>query len=457
MATRLEQFLKARRIKPIHLARESGYSRQHLLRLRHGLMEPTRACIAAIVSAASRLTGSSVRPEELFVLSLEDAGLSVQQQQMSARAAAEQKRRIAQAEKFVRGLEADRLPLQEWVAAIEAAGQPMEVLAEALLQRARELTFERPRAAEQLFRVTVAVTDKIGENTQFRGRAHMGRGNALANLCEYDAAFAAFDEAERILTESPYGIRDAALVWYSRGRTLMRRTDYDEALRWARRARAVFDATPDERMSALSRVLEGAVLYEAGDAAAAERLLRSALDPLEHTNDRAALASAWLDIGRCNMDLGDVGAARVWLEKARFTFKKLGLRSEAVRAQWSLALLRALHEDRAAGLNELYEARRDFEQLSMPAEAALAGLDIVEVLLLDDGDVAQAARVCRAIIDSFDSRSEAANVRRAIAYLRDALQRDAADRGIVRDIKNYLKRWTADPTLEWQPASGRRA
>src|SRR5438094_250357 len=53
--TRLEAFLKSHRIRPAHLARESGYSRQHLLRIRMGRMEPTRACIAAIVSACRRL------------------------------------------------------------------------------------------------------------------------------------------------------------------------------------------------------------------------------------------------------------------------------------------------------------------------------------------------------------------------------------------------------------------
>ena len=51
MPTRLEQYLKTRGIKPAHLARESGYSRQHLLRIRMGRMEPTRRCIAAIIAA----------------------------------------------------------------------------------------------------------------------------------------------------------------------------------------------------------------------------------------------------------------------------------------------------------------------------------------------------------------------------------------------------------------------
>jgi predicted transcriptional regulator len=72
MTTRLETFLKSRGIKPAHLARESGYSRQHLLRIRLGKMDPTRRCIAAIAAACRRLSGEGVRASDLFDLEGED-------------------------------------------------------------------------------------------------------------------------------------------------------------------------------------------------------------------------------------------------------------------------------------------------------------------------------------------------------------------------------------------------
>ena len=72
MATRLEAFIKTHGIKPAQLARECGYSRQHILRIRMGRMEPTRPCIAAIASACRRLAGQSVRASDLFDLEGED-------------------------------------------------------------------------------------------------------------------------------------------------------------------------------------------------------------------------------------------------------------------------------------------------------------------------------------------------------------------------------------------------
>ena len=68
MPTRLEMFIKSRGIKPAHLARESGYSRQHLLRIRMGRMEPTRRCIAAIAAACRRLSREPVKASDLFDL-----------------------------------------------------------------------------------------------------------------------------------------------------------------------------------------------------------------------------------------------------------------------------------------------------------------------------------------------------------------------------------------------------
>ncbi|MBV9477415.1 MAG: hypothetical protein JO315_15185 [Acidobacteria bacterium] len=64
--TRLERFIRSHGIKPAHLARESGYSRQHLLRLRFGRMRPSLTCIAALVVALRRLTQRHITAKDLF-------------------------------------------------------------------------------------------------------------------------------------------------------------------------------------------------------------------------------------------------------------------------------------------------------------------------------------------------------------------------------------------------------
>jgi transcriptional regulator with XRE-family HTH domain len=66
--SRLGTFMEQTRIKPTALARESGYSRQHLLRLRYGTMEPSRQVMVNLAEACSRLVERRVRVQELFDL-----------------------------------------------------------------------------------------------------------------------------------------------------------------------------------------------------------------------------------------------------------------------------------------------------------------------------------------------------------------------------------------------------
>ena len=66
--TRLEAFMNSRGIRPMALARASGYSRQYLLRVRKGRAEPSRLVIAAIVDACRKLSHEPVKAADLFDL-----------------------------------------------------------------------------------------------------------------------------------------------------------------------------------------------------------------------------------------------------------------------------------------------------------------------------------------------------------------------------------------------------
>lgn len=66
MVTKLETFLRAHGLKPAHVAREAGCSRQHLLRVRFGRMEPTRPMIQRITRACAALSRLPVNAGDLF-------------------------------------------------------------------------------------------------------------------------------------------------------------------------------------------------------------------------------------------------------------------------------------------------------------------------------------------------------------------------------------------------------
>ena len=66
--TKLEAFIQSRGIKPAQVARESGYSRAQLFRIRMGISEPSARGVAAIAAACRRLTHESVGAVDLFDL-----------------------------------------------------------------------------------------------------------------------------------------------------------------------------------------------------------------------------------------------------------------------------------------------------------------------------------------------------------------------------------------------------
>jgi hypothetical protein len=64
--TLLESYLRSRGVRPAHLARECGYERAHLLRIRMGRIEPTPACAVGIVYALRRLAREEVVLADVF-------------------------------------------------------------------------------------------------------------------------------------------------------------------------------------------------------------------------------------------------------------------------------------------------------------------------------------------------------------------------------------------------------
>ena len=64
--TQLESYLRSRSLRPAHLARECGYERAHLLRIRMGRIEPTPACAVGIVYALRRLAREELVLADVF-------------------------------------------------------------------------------------------------------------------------------------------------------------------------------------------------------------------------------------------------------------------------------------------------------------------------------------------------------------------------------------------------------
>ena len=89
--TPLERFLVEHGLKPAHVAAVSGYSRQHLMRIRNGSMEPTRRCVAAILAAVRILSCRGDLPVTQ-IFSFDDGPLDLDRKNAKSRMEAERAR-----------------------------------------------------------------------------------------------------------------------------------------------------------------------------------------------------------------------------------------------------------------------------------------------------------------------------------------------------------------------------
>ena len=64
--TKLARFMNEHKLKPLNVALEAGISRQHLLRLRKGTMQPTIPMATHIRDACGRLLKRRIKLSDLF-------------------------------------------------------------------------------------------------------------------------------------------------------------------------------------------------------------------------------------------------------------------------------------------------------------------------------------------------------------------------------------------------------
>lgn len=444
--TRLDLFLRSRDIRPMEFAREAGQSRQHLLRAKKGILEPTRRKIAAMVSAARRLTMEMVAPDDLFELASEEGGawLTAADRRRAISAATSTARDRKQASELIASF-ATR-PVAEWTERIRKrkSGATEPVIRRLIAIGYKELVRNATRAHAILAvarELTADLSQTIPElRVAFRGRTFLYQAHALLQMGRYDDALAALDDAEREYEGSPFSTNELAQTWYERAAIRFKRGELDEAARLIKRAINVFTVMGDTRRVAKARIIQGCILYERGNIAAAREQWLLVVEPLRLAEDLEAVAAISLNIGSAETLLGQVASAKVWLNRALAEFKKQANIGEIIRTQWSMAKLRLLHEDYEAGLRVLRMVHEQFISVSMPAEAGFVALDLVEQLVESSETNDDVIALCRSAITAFERAGATLKMLEALGYLREAIARRKADAELVRHVRKYLER-----------------
>ena len=460
MRTRLELFIKSHGIKPARLAAQARYSRAHLARAREG--EPVSLRFQEGVAAAmSDVCGQPVTRTDLF----ETEGVAIRT--LLPQATDGRRTRSVSVESTVpKTLRAAVGGLTDaecevWLARIRtAAGAATEEATRELVDAAFPLLDRQPARAEQLYAAAIALTARLVASppplvAALRGYAEKGRANALRMLGRYREAMQLLIDAEQHFVDARYCALEIGEVRYARAGILFKMEKWPEAQAAAIQARRIFEEERDHTRALHSQVIVGCVLIERGDLEAGRALLVSLRKPLEGKRHRGTLAGVYMNLASCDRRRQEPVIARHWLRRAMQLFRELGMTSELARARWCGAKITIIEGDRHRAMRELRAAMRDFERLSMPADAGFVALDLLERLIAERSGTNEAAKLARSLAELFVAAGASVSAAKAIAYLRDAADARKADVPLVAYVRRYVQRATVDPDRPFQPpASG---
>lgn len=283
------------------------------------------------------------------------------------------------------------------------------------------------------------------------GRTHIEHAWALFLVGHYRDAEEALRSAEAAFDDDPRATDwDRAHGSLVRANLLVETHRLDEASAEAVRAAAAFSAFGDSRYFLIASLIEGGILYMRRDYRAAAEVLDRIAGEAARVGDRLHVARARQTAGNCYIELGEHQRAAAYFLEALAVWDELGLETERVRTNWSIGVLKKAAGDLEGAIDRIDDARRTFEALGVVNDAAIARLDLAEVLLLA-GRPDEVPDLLRNVVVSFTSEGIVHNAKIALAYLREAVEAGAIEPRIIRHVRDYLDELPAHPTSPFAP------
>ena len=309
-----------------------------------------------------------------------------------------------------------------------------------------------PLQALQLAEDAVQIAESLPQNYYpanliylYRGDAWKECANAQHFLARYKPALESLIRAERAYRELTFPDPHLASVNLIRATVLAKTKKFDAALAAISTAEKTFAASGDYARYRDACIVEANIHDAAGDPAAArsimEPLYSDAADLDPHA--RAVMAN---NLANFSLELGDTGAARMYLLTALQLFEALGLVDEERFTRWNIAYLALMGGKSLDAARRLRELIREFDTRGMPYEAGLVKVDLLAALLVA-GSLKEATRMASDIFRSLQDADAPTGAVTAAVYLKEALRRRALTPDKVYAVRRYLHQLRDDPEL----------
>lgn len=323
-------------------------------------------------------------------------------------------------------------------AAVRTAGMVRQLLA-----RMREIINRTPADALVVTSLATEIAEGLAVAQYpsdfviaLRGQAYRDHAFVLSFIGRYPDARAAADRSERLLKQTPVPDFELARLDLVRANIFRETERYEESIALASRAAETFLRFGDRQSYANARIYEGGTLFNQRQYARALEVFKA----IENEPVLADLTRVYLvhNIGVCYRETGQLEKAAQQLAAAAAEWDVLGQEAQAVRSRWQLAMTVRAAARYEEAIPLLRTSWQKLEALELEADAALAALELAEVLLVLNRP-ADVPAICRALLDRFTRLGMSERAIVALAFLRESVASGHATPVHVRHVHDFLR------------------
>jgi tetratricopeptide (TPR) repeat protein len=328
-----------------------------------------------------------------------------------------------------------------------------------LIDRAYAAVVTMPPDAVEMTTVATTIAEQLDpldhpSDTvpRLRGSAWRDRAYALYYTGDFPAAEAALFTAERHFSCCALNEYDLARLGIVKALVLRPFERFSDAAAVAAASALTFEYFGDLDKIASAKLAQVHMMYSRDLYVEAEQVLLNLERQLATSTNAETHARVLANLGFCNWKLRRVDSAIQYYDCASALLDAVGARTETVRIRWSVTVMLAEAGKVADACARLRDLTGEMEHLGMLSEAALAGLDVAE-LLLAQNRYEEVSEICRSAMNAFELAGLAYTSRAmtALAFIREAADQRRSDRELVRTVREYIRKLPAQPNLLFAP------
>jgi tetratricopeptide (TPR) repeat protein len=285
---------------------------------------------------------------------------------------------------------------------------------------------------------------------ELRGTAWKEQANALVRLSEFDEALESLRRAERAyehLRSPGYGLASVELV---RAAVYYERGELKAAAIHVELSEQGYAHLGLERQRMKAVHLRASIKLEALELKESSSTYQRVIDFGEKVNDPEWIAKGSYGRANAELDQGNLVEAGTLFLKALVILRETGPATDRMCAEWGVARV-VLHGGKASeaarGLRDVISA---FEAVGWVSNAALAGIDLSEALLVLD----RWEEIVKVAAHAYRVLKRAGNVTgalTALAYLKEAAAKRKLTPELLKVVREYLRRVEREPDLLFAP------